>query len=270
MKKKKLYLDFNILIYLKDNQDDNLRSIIEYYRNRDYLIVFSPAHIEEIAVSEKRDNQPKDKINKDLEFISELTNNNALRPITRNNCILFLETPNECYERVIKDYSKNDFAELIEEAVLYDAHTNPLSELKEMNNKSPEDILKDIKVKKHILQKLVENNIIEKKHVKKALQWKFKDIQSKFYIFESYVDMSARYLEKLGFFREKKKKYRSRLHDVSHIIYSSYCDIFITNDKKLYNKTKAIYSLLKIDTKIYMKDEFVKMYNKSLERNSLP
>ena len=261
MKKKKLYLDFNVLIYLKDNQDDNLTSLIEDYRNKDYLIVFSPAHIEEIAVSEKRDNQPKDKINKDLEFISKLTNNNALRPITKNNCVLFSETPNECYERVIKDYSRNDFAELIEEAVLYDAHTNPLSEPKKMNNKPAEDILKDIKVRKYILQKLVENNIIEKKHIKKALRWEFKDIQSKFYIFESYVDMSARHLEKLGFFREKKQKYRSRLHDVSHIIYSSYCDIFITNDKNLYNKAKAIYSLLKIDTEIYMKDEFIEMYN---------
>ena len=252
---------------MKDNQDDNLKSIIEDVSSKDYLIVFSPAHIEEIAVSEKRDNQSKDRINDDLKFISNLTKNNSLRPTTRNNCILFSETPNECYERVVKDYSRNDYAELIEKDILEDAHTNPLSEPKEMNNKLPEDILKDVKVKKDILQKLVENNIIEKKHIKKALQWKFKDIRSKFYIFESYVEMSARYLEKLGFFREKKRNYRSRLHDVSHIIYSSYCDIFITNDKKLYNKTKAIYTFLKIDTKIYLKDEFIEMYNKSLERN---
>lgn len=263
--KKKLYLDFNVLIYLKDSEDINLINSIQNLKEKDYLIVFSPAHIEEVAVSEKRYNQPREKTDKDLDFISNFTKNNSLRPVTRNNCILFNESPHECYQRVIKDYSKNDLAELIEKNVLEDAHTNPISEPREMNNKKPEDLLQDIKTKKYILQKLVNNQIIEKKHIKKALQWKFKDIKSKFYIFEAYVDMSARYLEKLGFFREKTKKYRSRLHDVSHIIYSAYCDVFVTNDKKLYNKTKAIYSSLNIDTKIYMKDEFIKKYNRSLD-----
>ena len=157
-KKKKLYLDFNILIYLKDNEDIELINSIDNLKEKGYLIIFSPAHIEEIAVSEKRDNQPKETINKDLNFISKLTDNNSLRPITRNNCILFKESPYECYQRVVKDYSRNDYAELIEKVVLEDAHMNPISEPKEMNNKNPEELLNNIKVKKDILQKLVNNN----------------------------------------------------------------------------------------------------------------
>lgn len=113
---KKLYLDFNIINYLKDNSLDKVEEIICNFS--DYTIVFSPAHIEEIVVSEKRDNQPKEIIDKELNFLYQLSKTNALRPISREECVMYNETPFDCYDRVIKYYNRNDLAEDIEKVLL--------------------------------------------------------------------------------------------------------------------------------------------------------
>ncbi|MGN6899528.1 hypothetical protein ACTHT7_05795, partial [Neisseria sp. P0017.S010] len=71
-----------------------------------------------------------------------------------------------------------------------------------------------------------------------------------FYIVEAYINLAANLLEKLGYYRESENKYRSRLHDVSHMIYGAYCDVFVSADKKMINKLKAIYSALNIPTEV--------------------
>lgn len=250
---KKLYLDFNIINYLKDNSLDGVQDIIDTFD--EYTIVFSPAHIEEIAVSEKRENQPKDIINQELDFLYKLAKTNALRPITRDECVIYNETPFDCYDRVIKYYNKNDLAEDIEKIVIEQAHDFPISEPKYMNNVKPEEVLMPFIYREFILKELLNNGLIDKKDIEQALQWTFDDIKDRFYIYEAYVNSASNLIERIGFFREAVQKYRSRLHDVSHIIYAGYCDIFITNDQKLFMKTKAIFSLLNIETKVeYLND----------------
>jgi hypothetical protein len=250
---KKLYLDFNIINYLKDNSLDGVQDIINTFD--EYTIVFSPAHIEEIAVSEKRMNQSKEIINQELDFLYKLAKTYALRPITREECIIYDETPFDCYERVIKDYNRNDLAELTDKSIIEQVHYFPIFKPKYMNNVEPEDVLLPIIYRELIIMELVNNGLIDQKDFEQALRWTFNDIKDRFYIYEAYVNASANLIEKIGFFRERIKQYRSRLHDVSHIIYAGYCDIFITNDNKLFMKTKAIFSLLNIETKVeYLND----------------
>ncbi len=250
---KKLYLDFNIINYLKDNSLDKVQEVISNFDA--YTIVFSPAHIEEIAVSEKRDNQPKEIINQELDFLYQLAKTNALRPVSREECVMYNETPFDCYNRVIKYCNRNDLAEEIEKSVIEKAHNFPISEPKHMNNLKPEEVLMPFIYRELILMGLLDNRLIEKKDFEQALRWTFDDIKDRFYIYEAYVNAAANLIEQIGFFREKVKKSRSRLHDVSHIIYAGYCDIFITNDKKLFMKTKAIFSLLSIHTKVEYLDD---------------
>ncbi|SEJ66220.1 hypothetical protein SAMN05660742_11316 [Propionispira arboris] len=48
-----------------------------------------------------------------------------------------------------------------------------------------------------------------------------------------------------GYCKEKDYgKAVSSIHDVSHAIYGSYCDIFITCDHSFYKKLKAVYYYL--------------------------
>jgi hypothetical protein len=249
---KKLYLDHNIISYLRKNEFQELNKKIDLLK-RNNKIIYSPAHIEEIAVSKLRHNMDDKVINEELEFLSKLSNNCELIPTTRERLELLNELPTICFERVIKDYNIiNDYAERIEHNVIVDANNNGLGEPKEMNNIKPKDIFLNIEYKQEIVQSLIDEKIIEKNDYNEVLNWKFKDFRNKYYILEAYINLSANLLEKIGYFREKEKKSRSRMHDVSHIIYSSHCNIFITSDKNLYMKTKAIFSLLGIKTKVIL------------------
>lgn len=60
----------------------------------------------------------------------------------------------------------------------------------------------------------------------------------------------------MGYHREAKDKSRSRLHDVSHIIYAAYCDTFVTADRRLAKKAQAIYSVLGVSTLVVLAKEF--------------
>lgn len=62
------------------------------------------------------------------------------------------------------------------------------------------------------------------------------------------------YLNLCGFRPEKKvknkKKFVSAQTDISHVAFASYCDFFITNDERLFDKSKVIYEYLKINTEV--------------------
>ena len=65
------------------------------------------------------------------------------------------------------------------------------------------------------------------------------------------------FLEVRRFFPDDPKNSINSLHDTTHAIYGAYCDIFVTNDKKLKQKTSAAYQWLGINTKIFNSNEFI-------------
>lgn len=253
---EKIYFDYNVINYLRQSSNEKLN---EKFAGLDEqsLIVFSPAHLEEIAVSEKRDKVSLDIIKKEIDFLTKIARNNSLRAITREKFVLFDEYPEDCYKRVLESYDLNDIAENIDEHVIRDANENPANNPKEVNNIDPSLILSHITHREFISRSLANAGIIDHSEMVNCLRWNFDDLENRFCVFESYVNIAANILEKLGYFREKKDKSRSRLHDVSHIIYAAYCDVFVSADKKLLNKTKAIYSMLNVHTKVLSLNDFV-------------
>jgi len=269
---KKLYLDHNILIELMNNKiNHNDLSINNHY------IVYSPAHIEEIAVSEKRYNTSESIIKKDLDLISTLTENKIILPHHGeiNNCnhgtYIKFEHPKECYARVTKNYSiLNDYAETINENVLVTSKKNNFfgQEPSKINNILPEKILiklldeTPINNKKMFIRyyndyiNLIREEFDLKLEQIKTLTFSFSDFEDNFFKISTIIEMLANLLESNGYHYEKSRnhetleKARSRMHDVSHIIYGSYVDRFIIGDKKLFQKTKAIYSYLNIKTEV--------------------
>ena len=77
------------------------------------------------------------------------------------------------------------------------------------------------------------------------------------------MNLAANCLERIGFKREKEENYRARLHDVSHIVYAAHTNIFVTDDKKLNLKTKAIYSSIDVPSKVMNRKEFIDYVLKS-------
>lgn len=67
-------------------------------------------------------------------------------------------------------------------------------------------------------------------------------------------------MEKAGYRQETKDSRPNltrRMHDVSHAIYASAAQYFVTNDRRLAAKTTAAYHLLGLKTKVLGKEEFL-------------
>lgn len=259
---ERLYLDFNIISYFRTGnypkkisfKQDN---IVKVLKDR-YSIPFSPAHLEDIALSKMRYNTPDWIIQDELSFLKEIAENHSMRPVTRKNLkIYYNEYPIDCYNRVIEDYDiHNGYAEKIEKFVLEEASKAKNYCAREMNNIKPEDVLKNTSHKVRISLGLFFGGVIYLNELIPSLSWEFKDIKNRFNALELYINIAANILEEIRYYPEKVDKYSSRLHDVSHIIYASYCDIFVSEDQRLRKKTQAIYSLLKVPTKVVSLSEF--------------
>lgn len=252
---KKIYFDYNVISYLRSGRHEPLNKKYESIA-ADNMIVFSPAHLEDIAVSAMRDNADKKIIFEEIEFLSKIAKRNALRPVTRDNVVIYDESPQDCYTRVIQNYANNDWAEKVERDIIRDANVNPAGSPREMNNISPEDILKHLFYRQLIAVWLSNAGIINADERITSLSWTFSDIKTRFSVFEAYVNLAANLLEKIGYHREKEDNSRSRLHDVSHIIYGAYSDLFVSADKKIIKKAKAIFNMLEVPTLVLSLNEF--------------
>jgi hypothetical protein len=73
------------------------------------------------------------------------------------------------------------------------------------------------------------------------------------------IEIVMNFLEKIGYRPESYAKSRSQLHDVTHVIYGSLADIFVSNDDRLRLKARAAYSYLGIRTRVRSFDEFQQM-----------
>jgi len=65
-------------------------------------------------------------------------------------------------------------------------------------------------------------------------------------------------LNAFGFKAEHAAKHiENRVHDVSHAIYASYADVFVTNDDKLRDTTKAVYQRCGFEVEILDREQFL-------------
>ena len=237
------------------------------------IFVYSPAHIEELAVSEMRDSYPHEDIKRDLRLISALTSNLELLPYIGNNTrvinndgiYLCDENPFECYKRVTKNYYElNNYCEEEQKELLKNFKENNYfsTDAKELNNIQPENIFhlhfhQRVMIGMNYIHAMRDEYNEEIIH-EEAIAINFSEIKNSFKKVSVIIEILANILEAYRYHAEatKKNRPRSRLHDVSHIIYASYCDKFISNDARLRIKAKAIYSYLKIPCQVLSTDEW--------------
>lgn len=76
-------------------------------------------------------------------------------------------------------------------------------------------------------------------------------------------------LDLLGISKEPAKsvKFRNVMNDGYHSYYGAFCDFVVSDDQGFLKKTKALYKLLGIESKVYHIDEFISLF--ALLKNSL-
>ncbi|EPC4895674.1 hypothetical protein Q1B75_002206 [Salmonella enterica] len=271
---KTLYLDHNVIIDIQQKRKPTVAKKIENIDKSKFQILFSPAHIEEIAALKMHHGQDDGKVNTFLELLTRITNSNALLPYKRKNIVLiknigiyiYKESPINTYNRVISAYGNNHLAEehqkeKIARGEFLEETTGVTSrEANSINIQNEIDIFKP-----NLHQIILENyqaslpflNEYLPPHIPAYHEIKFNYLSQYFPLHEMTIEKIFEFLEARRFYPDKSTQFLSGLHDTTHAIYAAYCDVFVTNDKKLKNKTAETYKWLGINTLILTPDELV-------------
>lgn len=243
-----VYFDNNTFIYFK-------KYISIEKINRKYQYVYSPAHLEELANSIRENNfQCNENVERDLFYLSKLTNNVEFLPDSNKGIIVCCESPDEPLKRVIKDFDGTVLSEQMEKDFLE-------------NRKKIRDEYA-LKVRGDNISGVLSSDVAEKCLNQFVWYQEYKEESDKRIFWEHYkndYDFLFTYLNALSYLLdimdnnpEPSKKYRSHLHDTTHLIYATRSDLFITNDKRLEDKANEIFRFLDIPVE-------VKNYKKFLE-----
>lgn len=118
--------------------------------------------------------------------------------------------------------------------------------------------------RKYVLMKEIQILDVRKENIKNILKffkylkenkiYKLKPYLKLFSVMESVIEDIFCYFNIIKYSNDKHKDttYRSREFDVTHAILATQCDIFITADRKLYQRIKLVYNSLGIKTKVYL------------------
>ena len=86
----------------------------------------------------------------------------------------------------------------------------------------------------------------------------FSDIQCLYDKLEFIIEKLARVLNQYGYYRDNSiRTINSGEYDITHMIYATFCDYFVIQDNRLYNRALAIYYYLSVQINVFKLDEFV-------------
>jgi hypothetical protein len=272
---KTLYFDHNVIIDIQSRRKPAVAEAIENINNNQYQILFSPAHIEEIAALKMHHGKGDEKIRALVDLLARITNSRALLPYKRQDTVqekrsgvyVSNEHPKTTYSRVITSYSNNRIAEDHQKEKIasgedFERKTGVTS--KETNFI---DIQREIDTfKPRLHQIIIDNYLMLLPIYPEALPTQapacneidFGHMGMFFHLHEMTVEKIFEFLEARRYFPDKSTQFLSGLHDTTHAIYAAYCDVFVTNDNKLKYKAAATYKWLGINTLIMSPDELVK------------
>ena len=247
---KKLYLDYNIILEMKKNEEFK-RKILKYKKY--FRFFYSPAHVEEIFKAKKT--EYKEEIPELLNLLNEMSDTWELLPppgewlggyVTKREKIGIIETQEnseKCYKR-IEDWDTRNIIEDLSKTYL---NHKDVEKIEEISNFLPERVFKNTEVK----QKLKKFSEKEGVSVYKC-EKKYDKIKFDYNKLELVIELLFHFLNEIGYSTNRTEiQALSGIHDNTHCCYATKCDLFITTDNRLSKKSKAIYSFLGIKTKVH-------------------
>lgn len=276
----RVYLDYNI--YNSIQKDNNFNQI----RQSGHKFYLSVIHVEEFYKAYQRDKEGHNRQNLEnlKDIMISLSPNGILNPQQGSRIINKREKFEDCLSRVKKDNTQKQIANFAKQELEHqkrESKTNIEKDIKNLNNSnlSPEEIWSAIivqeKIKAYQWQtstdvlktlkpvyglRVAVNQSEQHKYPPFALQKNiYKKVESNFQWIEETIECLDNILCECCYNRDNNsRKAESGIYDVGHLIYATYCDLFVTLDKKLLNKAQAIYYYLGAETKAISYDDFKK------------
>jgi hypothetical protein len=249
--------------------------------------VYSPAHIEELAVPVERSGLSEKVIMEELKKLSLLTGNIEILPNSRRGlrkihsegdfgAFICIENPKKCYARVTSNYKAlNDLAESGQKLFSSTANREAGDRVPgTVNLRDPQDILQSSLVKQQILSQYHSIFHMGRQYAQTVTgilkQSPFIDVPDPAKCIDSLkgnhdatqamVESVIKCLIRERYYPDPIKKHRSEMHDISHAVYASYFDLYVIEDEKSRKKCIATYEFLGIKTKVLSPSEIIKKF----------
>lgn len=267
----RFYLDYNIY---NNIQKDNILNSLSESNHRFYLSV---NHIEEFYKAYVRDNGGSNhkKLNELQCIMTTLSPNGILNPGMGTRIINKSETFEDCLQRIksnnTQEYIRHSgYEELQYQKEEAKKNSENSLECKHSSNCSPEEIwqlpvvqekIKDFRweTKNEVFQRLtkvygckIAIRQAEKHKIPKFTLHSnmYREIQDNYQWLEYVIEYLDDILCECCYNRDRDvRTAESGIYDVAHIIYATYCEYFVTDDKRLSKRASAIYSYLGVMTK---------------------
>jgi hypothetical protein len=238
----KIYFDRQIYIYYDEQQE--LKNKICTDQREGHAFLYSPAHIEEIALDAANGNEHR--LQEELNKIIKITNQFSFVSQDHVKCRIILDRVDDCLLRVRANNG------LYKTELARNKHNERSQNLVGLID---EKIKRRLSHKKH-------NEIFGVEEIKEEAGLYlsiYKNYNSNFSDRRNLIEMLFVVLEQYGWKQSSEsKKSGNNMHDVTHAIYASYGDLFVTNDKKLYYLAKAIFGFMGLKTEAIHYPKYLK------------
>lgn len=269
-----LYLDHNVMIDIQKRRREDLVARMEELDRTAFDVVFSSAHIEEVAALRMHHGHA-DQVTPFLDFLSRLTRDRALLPfplrsvaqVEQRGIYLSVEHPAETFNRVIGSYRNNVVAEAHQREKIaggiafgeqygLDARTsNNLDIVRELDSLAPR-LVEMLELNIAVLRDGPLRPYLPAPSPSRS-QLSFSHLARYFPVHELVIEKMFEFMDLLNYYPNKPTQYLSGLHDTTHAIYAAYCDVFVTNDAGLRSRTLAAYDWLGVKTWVLTPVEFI-------------
>lgn len=287
---RKLYFDFMVMSYIINDNELLFPKHLVSLVTRDNFIVLSPAHIEELCVPLQNGTKNMDYVRRELGKMCELTAGLSIGPAHRRGMDVISragafgahfhkECPFFCFNRVWANIASNRMAERGHEKFsIRSADTQVRS--REVNGQDPIRLLGEVNSKSEIMAYYRDSLLvgsefgmahgvagadINDRIVRALIERGPQDPANSYELIkfnhlavQSMIESVLKFLISKRYYAESAKKSRSDMHDITHAIYASYCDFFVTNDVRFFHRCRAAFDYLGVPSKVIMLADFVK------------
>ena len=250
-----IYFDNNIFISIQERRSQFDNNVISKIVTSPYDYYYSSAHIQEAnRVIEDTSKIENSVPSKRFDLISLITSNKYLEyDFQQKDIRLRVESPMNVYETI---------------------HTLPhgqssIDQLLKLGNKGYSDTFRE---QKSLIPQRLNNYSIEEivEKINETAGGSLKDFIKKVYSFfpdsENYgtyheFGLVFNFLNMMGFWKDKEnyKSDYARLWDSIHSYFASYCDYFVSDDKRTREKAKVVYYMYDINTEVLDSERFIQM-----------
>lgn len=239
---KLIYLDQNIISRIGDDEINLLMA------NDEYQFVYSPAHGEEVFRVINEESRCKL-----IKLVKALTLDRSVQPNTPDTPLMLCAEP---FEHVVTRCSEDrEATECVEKLKMENI---------ERNKEVDRNILISVNNSSCIFDAITDDefrSLIKKSRSYPPAYYKggfsnlknHEDLNNAIYTLHNVMDVLNYKVDR------NERAQRSSLYDIEHCKYASYCDFFVTEDKRLFHRAREIFHFIECNTRVINKGDMLRL-----------